>query len=314
MRLVKKRVRTGFEIVFRRAGLLVPVFICCALFFFPSPLAFAGDADQDPAGDFLRLKLGLETKAGDLAGRPEELACLGLETTAMAWALAALNLAGDEASGRLWRNRIEKLEGSGADDDPERRRLAALELYYDALHEVALNLARQTASEPFEVELRTIRTEALAKLGAVDDNSGAAWARKAVISEAAALTASALARALGGAPLSRPTAEIMARLRKRTEALDRRTDLHHRARMRLIYLAHLRELTSLTFLMGLSAGPPVSGQMASIHAELNRRGSAINSETGSEGLIWTAQAQASIPLAYWLATVPLKSPDSPAGP
>ena len=100
----------------------------------------------------------------------------------------------------------------------------------------------------------------------------------------------------------RSTEQIKGRLKERIDSIERRKDLHFRSRNRLINQAYLRELTSSVFLVGLSVGPLLSQQMAYIHVESNRHGAALSSETYGEGLLWTAQAQTAIPLAYWMTT------------
>ena len=283
------------------------------VFLFLSASQSSAGQGEALAADFLRLKTAYEEQAEGLAGSPDKVSCLGAETAARAWALAALSLAGGQEDQARWRERLKLFEIGEIPEEPELRLLADLWLYFDAFYESALSLAARGELRSLESELRSVRAEAIDKLKAVRDKPGAVWEKKNIIAEALARQISATANALGGAPMRRPTGEIMARLADKTGEISKRTDLHYRARMRLLYLAYLRELTSLTFLVGLSAGPPLSGQMASIHAELNRQGPALASETHSEGLLWTAQAQAAIPLAYWAATVGREDNEDSAG-
>lgn len=280
------------------------VFLFSFLVLAPAPGSFASEADERLADQFMILKDDFESRVAELAGNQEELAFLGAATAARAWALAAVFSAESEADRRRWEERLDYFNsGERVFDELENRQLEAVLLFYDAFYESSLSLARKGGLRSFESRLRAIRSEARDKLEAVKDRPGAVWEKKTIVSEAAALLALATSRTMGGAPMRRPTDEIMARLQSRTAEIEKRTDIHYRARMRLLYQLRLRELTSLVFLMGLSAGPPISGQMAAIHAELNRNAASLVSETHSEGLIWTAQAQASIPLAYWVATV-----------
>ena len=283
-----------------------------ALALMPAGLG-AADRDEVLAAQFLSLKSDFEAQVPQLAGRHDELAALGAATAAKAWAMAALHLAEDQPNHERWERKIELFDlNSPGSKEFEKRQLEAVWLFYDAFYEVNLSLARKGALRSFEAELRRVRSQAFEKLNAVKEKPGASLEKKNIISEAVISMTTISTRVMGGAPMRRPTSEIMGRLKIRQGEIDRRDDVHYRGRMRLLYLAQLRELTSMTFLLGLSAGPPLSEQMAAIHAELNRHGPALASETYSEGLIWTAQAQASIPLAYWMATV--RNDDQPGGP
>ena len=212
------------------------------------------------AADFLSIKSIFEERAGLLASQPEELACLGAEIAARAWALAAISMSDNQADRQRWAVRLEIFE-NGPDmenrdgDDLEKRRLEALQMYYDAFFEAALALTENGGQSFFKAELQDSWAAAVDKLNSVNEKPGSVWEKKNIISEALTSLLLVTAKTLVGAPMYRSTEQIKGRLKERIDGVERRKDLHFRSRNRLINQAYLRELTSSVFLVGLNVGP-----------------------------------------------------------
>jgi hypothetical protein len=283
---------------FRRRLLVVLfAFLSClpALAAVPQP----STAKSEDQSNFLRLKERFETLAQRYSD-PIILTCLAVETTAQAWTLAAARLNEDPAEQAKWQARAAEFENSwSASRDWDARHRRALKVYYEALSEVARKVAGVYPNGRQNAELTVVldRNErALAALAKNPDD----YLEKEILSYVLMNMADVIIRS-SALELDQPADLILDAVIKETRALRRQRTLHYRARLAFIYAAQIQGLTDLLFLLGQTAGPPLSRTLTEIRMALDKDGADSRLPT-TLGLIWTAQAQASLPLAYWLST------------
>ena len=280
-------------------GLSALLFLSCtqALATPPAPPAIAAEDQLN----FLRLKDRFETLAQRYSD-PLILACLAVETTAQAWTLAAARLTEDQTSQTRWQTRAAEFEKSwsgGRDWDARHRR--ALKVYYEALSEVARKVAGVSQDGHQNAELAAVldlNDQALKALAKRPDD----YLEKEILSYGLMNLVEVIIRS-SDFGLDQPASLILDAVAEETGALHRRKELHYRARLAFIYSAQIQGLTDLIFLLGQAAGPPLSIPLADIRADLDKAGADPRLPT-TLSLVWTAQAQASLPLAYWLSTRP----------
>lgn len=266
---------------------------------------------------FSQLKENFETQARQNLA-PAQLSILGLETTAQAWALAALGLTEDPEAREEWRVWAEKAYfsphrsasdeteagrigiGPGDRQSLEERHSAALELYYLAFREVVLYLVTANQQKDLALEMKLIHRLTRNKLARLGEQPQQALEKRVILSGALVALATVAIRSLGGNLLNPQMEGLVKNWLERTEILSRRVDLHYRARLQLMYISNLRRLTALIFIFGRQAGPSLSRELAQLHGNLNLY-SPKRGLPGAQSLIWAAQAQAAIPLAYWLS-------------
>lgn len=239
-----------------------------------------------------------------------QLSLLSLETAAQAWILAAINLTEDPEARDEWRQQAARLssfrretgpkDGAAAHQDLEARHTAALELYYQAFRELALYLVTVRPEKHLAQEMKSIHRLTRDKLARLTDQPQRELEKRVILSGALVALATVAVRSLGGQILSAQMEGLVKGWLTRTEILSRRSDLHYRAKLQLLYIGNLRRLTALIFLLGRQAGPPLSRELAALHGSLNIYGPQ-RGLPGAQGLLWAAQAQAAIPLAYWLS-------------
>ena len=249
--------------------------------------------------NFLRLKDRFETLAQRYSD-PIILACLAVETTAQAWTLAAARLTEDPENQARWQARASEFEKSwSVNRDWDARHQRALKVYYEALSEVATKVAGVSQDGSQNAELATVldRNDRALKILAKRPDD---YLEKEILSYGLMSLAEVIIRSsdLG---LDQPAEFILKAVAEETGALRRRKGLHYRARLAFIYTTQVQGLTDLIFLLGQAAGPPLSHSLADIRAALDKAGADPRLPT-TLCLIWTAQAQASLPLAYWLST------------
>lgn len=313
----------------RRQALVrrILTFIWCLLFCFGGFQAGGVARAEELDEAFSRLKELFEAQARQNLA-PAQLSILGLETTAQAWALAAVGLTEDPEAREEWRGRAEKTPSSPnrfAEDEVEagrtrrgstdrqsleERHSAALELYYLAFREVALYLVTANRQKDLALEMKLIHRLTRDKLARLDGQPQRALEKRVVLSGALVALATVAIRSLGGNLLNPQMEGLVNDWLERTEILSRRVDLHYRARLQLLYIGNLRRLTALVFILGRQAGPPLGRELAQLHGNLNTYGPK-RGLPGAQSLIWAAQAQAAIPLAYWLSRHEPNSPPSP---
>lgn len=284
--------------------------LCCCLSLFIDGSRAAGMARAEELDEaFAGLKDRFESQARQNLA-PAQLSILGLETTARAWALAAAGLTEDPEARAEWRSRAgelpppERAAGGRSETGPrpglEERHSAALELYYQAFREVVLYLVTVNQQKPLALEMRRIHQLTRAKLARLTRQPQRELEKRVVLSGALVALATVAVRSLGGNILGPQMEGLVRDWLERSEALSRRSDLHYRARLQLLYIGNLRRLTALIFVLGRQAGPPLSRELALLHGHLNLYGPK-RGLPGAQSLIWAAQAQAAIPLAYWLS-------------
>lgn len=274
--------------------------LALALACHPSMARAASSADLLRA-DYLRLKERFEAQARQNTD-PRVLSCLAVETVALSWTLAAAQLTEDEDARREWRTKAAEFETSWDEAKTwDARHLRALELYYEALTEVDLYLVTQGQRQLLAKELTQIENQTQRQLQALSDREDPDLEKRVVLSGALVSLASVATRSLGGAPMEEPVAALLQALVLKSGEIQKRSDLHYRAKLSLLYANNLKGLTTLVFLLGQTAGPPLSRELALIHRSLNQYGQG-HSLPYANSLVWVAQAQAVLPLAYWLAT------------
>ena len=269
-----------------------------AILSFSQALAMPPGESDDPQ-NYLRLKERFETLALRHSD-PVILACLAVETTAQAWTLAAARLAGDPATQAQWRNKAAEFEKSwSASRDWEARHRRALKVYYEALSEVARKLAGVRQDGSLNNELKAVLERTDRDLSLLARAPADAYLEKEALSRGLMGLARVIIRSFGSGP-DLPAELILSTVTKETRALSRRKDIHLRARLAFTYAAHVQALTDLLFVLGSTAGPPLSRPLAEIRTALEKAGADTRLPT-TLSLVWTAQAQASLPLAYWLS-------------
>ena len=251
--------------------------------------------------EFISLKERLESGITENSD-PAAVACLAAETTALAWLLAAVHLMEDEESRREWLAKAADFRESWAESgDWDARHLAALEHYYDALSELSIFLVSENQQKPLALEWQQIREKTKQQLALLNGKPESSLEKRVLLSGALVSLSSVAVRSVGGGSMTRPVRQIITELMEKSKNVNQRSDLHYRAKLSLLYAGNLQGLTALTFLLGMNAGPPLSGDLATLHGTLNKYGPG-SSLPQATSLTWTAQAQASLPLAYWLAS------------
>lgn len=285
-----------------RRRLLIGLFaiISCGTVLAASP-AFPVTIAEDRQ-NFLRLKERFELLALRYSD-PIALACLAVETTAEAWTLAAARLADDPAIQTHWRAKAAELDKSlSSSRDWDARHRRALKLYCEALSEVASKVAALRPEGRLHTELSAVLEQIDRDLAALARRTPDAYLEKEVLSRNLMSLADLIVR-YSGPELDQPADLILDAIAEETRDLRRRKGLHYRARLAFIYTAQVQALTDLIFLLGPAAGPPLSRPLAEIRNTLDKAGADPRLPT-TLSLAWTAQAQASLPLAYWLSSKP----------
>jgi hypothetical protein len=255
--------------------------------------------------NFLRLKERFETLAQRYSD-PIILTCLAVETTAATWTLAVSRLTDDPVVQLKWQTKAAEFEKSWSTNrDWDARHSQALKIYYEALSEVARKMAdtRQDGRRNAELiaGLESVLEQTDRNLSALTSPLDA-YLEKEILSYGLMSLADIIVRSLG-LGLNQTADLILAEVAEETEFLRERKGLHYRARLAFIYNAQVQGLTDLIFLLGPAAGPPLSRPLAETRTALDKAGADPRLPT-TLSLIWTAQAQASLPLAYWLSTRP----------
>jgi hypothetical protein len=252
--------------------------------------------------NYIRLKERFESLAPRFSD-PAILTCLAVETTALAWTLAAARLTEDQARQVKWQTRAAEFEKSwSASRDWEARHRRALNVYYEAFSEVARQLAGPGQDGGQNADLRAVLDRTDRDMSFLDPRDPDAFLEKEALSRGLMGLGSIIIHSFGPEPSE--TAElILATVTEETRALSRRKDIHFRARLALIYAAQVQALTEILFLLGPAAGPPLHPALEEIKAALEKSGADPRLPT-TLSLLWTAQAQASLPLAYWLSAKP----------
>ncbi len=249
---------------------------------------------------FFTLKEHLENASLE-SDDPAVISCLAVETAAMAWLLAVAELMDEEETRREWLAKANDFQESWeASRNWEARHLAALENYYDALSELTIFLISENNQKPLAGEWQRIREKTKRQLTEMSQKTDSVLEKKVILSGALVGLSSIIVRSVGGGPMTRPVREKISELMDNAQEINKRPDLHYRAKLSLLYAGNLQGLTAMTFILGMNAGPPLSEKLAILHGTLNKYGPG-SSLAQALGLTWTAQAQASVPLAYWLA-------------
>ena len=273
---------------------------CFLAAFWPAPGVW-GVSNGELKEHFTDIKMRFETQVIKNSD-PLVISCLALETTALAWTLAAAHLTEDSGTAAEWRERAADFERSWDESKNwDERHLAALDLYYDALMEVASHLVAKNRQIPLSVELKHIQKKTRKEILGLDGKPDAAFETRVVLSGSLASVVGVAVRSLGGGTMRQPVRRILEDMVARSEAVNHRPDIHYRAKLSFLYSGNLSGLTAMIFLLGQSAGPPLSQEIAVLHGALNKYGPG-SSLPSALSLTAVAQAQASLPLAFWLAT------------
>ena len=264
------------------------------------PLLAAGP-DDTLRTQYRRLKTNFE----NLVQQDENqtaITCLAVETAAMSWGLAMADFQIKTSRGNGWAEKVKEFENSWAvSEEWESRHLRALEFYHEAFETLVLAWVADRQQTWLQNELNSIQFETASQLADLDDRPDNGPEKRVILSGALASLMGVAVKSIGGATTTESVRLIMEDTVAKARAVGFRTDLHFRGRMSLLYAANLQSLTSLTFLLGRDTGPPLNRELAVIHSGLNQHGP-DGGLPRAICLTWTAQAQASVPLAYWLVT------------
>lgn len=280
---------------FRPAAVLV--------FFLVVAQAPAGTTGSDEIlrAQYLRMKTHFESLAQQSAN-PTVITCLAVETTAVSWGLALADFHRKTGRGNEWSKKVTEFEKSWTSaKDWEKRHLQALEFYHKAFETLITDWLDDRQQPWLHEELASIKSETYSQLAALEGRSDDGPEKKVILSGALTSLMGLAVRSIGGGPTGESVRLIMKDTVVKARTIGFRTDLHFRGRMSLLYAANIQSLASLMFLLGRDAGPPLNRELAVIHANLNKYGP-DGGLPRAMCLTWTAQAQASLPLAYWLAT------------
>lgn len=287
----------GFSLLPLLAAFLVISFISS------SPLLASEESERRQAlkAAFLDLKTEFETRTGRLKD-PDQLMLEGLKTTALAWTLAAENLAGQDgdeaAEDDLARARAAFDKTWANDNRAENRLLAASELYYQALLLLAVLSAKEQNNLTALAYLNNGAEEVKAEL----ENSTYAQRKSAIYINALALTVMPVLVKLKAGPetqkrLDRETDQTL----QETEALVSRTDVHLRGKFFLLYASSVRLLLKSSFLLAEDPNLGLAGELAPIKEIWQNYGADQNDPAGLAVSVG-ALTLTSLPLAYGLAS------------
>ena len=272
--------------------------------------AFGQTADDQLRQDYLRLKNRFEALAGRNSD-PEILACLAVETTALVWTLAAAHLADDPEDQDRWQREADAFEKSWSESRRwDNRHQRALKAYYQALSEVTRLLLSAGPDQRLEAEFQVATDHTGRKLAALAEKPDAALEREA-LSGGLVGAAYVLVRILGRGTLDHQAGLIIADMAEEAAAVRRRRGLHYRARLAFLNACNVQGLTDLIFLLRLTTVPTLGRNLDQVHAVLKKPGPDHRLST-LLGLTWVAQAQAALPLTYWLINRP--RPDQGGAP
>jgi len=252
-------------------------------------------------GDYQRLKHNFEEQIKTTSD-PKAASCLSVETAAVSWLLAAANLAANREDSQKWLSKVAEFEKNKGDSKNwDSRHITALEFYYESMTEI-IPLLSVKAGQPFMLsELEEIMDKTEEQFAALEGKPDVVPEKRVVISGALVGLMSVIVRAVGGGSMEQPVQGIMSNVVTKADHISKRPDIHYRAKLSLLYANNIQGLTALVFLLGQNAGPPLSAELAVVHGTLNQYGSDL-SLPDIMSMTWVAQAQASLPLAYWLAT------------
>lgn len=248
-------------------------------------------------GEFLALKEQFEREVKKVKEQ-KILTTMALETTAQSWALAASFIGAESEGIALKRNALEKAIKS---KNWETRELAALDYYYEAIISLTRKLAQQESQAPLISELDSIAAKTAEQLKAAAAKPDGALESRVVLSGALSGIMAVAVKSVGGGAMEQPIQLIVKEMLSKANSISARPDIHYRAKLSLLYVNNVEGLTALTFLLGHNAGPPLSSELARVHSSWNDH---VEDASLPDilGLTWTAQYQAVLPLAFWLAT------------
>lgn len=250
-------------------------------------------------GDYQRLKRHFEEQIRETSD-PKAASCLSAETSAISWLLAAANLSVDIDDARKWLNLADEFERTrGGSQNWDARHLAALEFYYQGLVQIIPLLLSNTGQSVMLPEMEQIVNKTDEQLSALDGKPDALQEKRVTVSGALVSLMSVMVGAVGGGSMEQPVRGILNNVVTKADYISKRPDIHYRAKLSLLYANNIQGLTALVFLLGQNAGPPLSSELAVIHGTMNQHSADLNLPDALS-LTWVAQAQAVLPLAFWL--------------
>ncbi len=247
--------------------------------------------------EFLELKKQFERDAKRVKEQ-KILATMALETAARSWALAASFLGADEKGTRLKKSALDRAVAS---KNWEKRELAALEYYYEAILSLTRTMAQKNSQKTLLDELDSITAETAEQLEGLGAKPDGILEKRVVLSGVLTGIMAVAVKSVGGGAMEQPIQLIVKKMLSKANKISARPDIHYRAKLYLLYVNNVQGLTALTFLLGHNAGPPLSGELAKVHSSWNDHVEDANLPD-TLSLTWTAHYQAALPLAFWLAT------------
>ncbi|MGL4208654.1 MAG: hypothetical protein ACRCTY_04630 [Candidatus Adiutrix sp.] len=277
-----------------------------AAFFLISPSLFWGADGQNMAErhlqqQFIELKQQFEK---DIKQQAEQqiLSAISVKTVALAWAIATENAQlNKDQELKYWPARIRFFKKTwGQNRNWEEREFLALELYYEALKNFAQIRLANNQQFDFLDELNKATTQISKEIGS--NNLSETLQRRFVISESLVTIMAIFVRSSSnGEYLDDEVSFILENMAKKSKSIHTRPDAHHRARLYLLYANNIKALNHLVFLLAHNAAPPLNRELKAIYSTWAIHGNG-SSVPDILSLAWVAQAQASLPIAFWLAT------------
>lgn len=264
-------------------------------------LAVGETTDNRLRGDFQRLKQQFEDEIKKTSD-PKITSCLAVETSALAWMLAAANLSATTEDSLLRLNKANEFEKNRSKaENWDTRNLSALEFYYETMTELITLMSTKTGQSSLISELDQVVATTEEQFAALEGKEDVLPEKRVILSGALVSLMSVLAKTVGGGSMEQPAQRILSNVVTKADHISKRPDIHYRAKLSLLYANNIQGLTAFIFLLGQNAGPPLSSDLAVLHSNLNQYGSGLNLPDVMS-LTWVAQAQASVPLGYWLST------------
>ncbi len=288
--------------------------ICSLVIFFMLPGArlLAADEAAVPPPDETRLQARTEALKREFLKLKEDfekdvkrvreqnvLTTMALETTAQSWGLAATFMKVDASRGM--RQKKTAMDRAMTAKNWDRREMAALEYYYEAILLITRAMSMRNNQPPLLTELDAIAAKTAEQKKGLEAKPDGALEKRVLLSGALSGVMAVAVKSVGGGAMEKPVQLIVKEMLYKANSISERPDIHYRAKLSLLYANNVDGLTALIFLLGHNAGPPLSNELAKVHSSWKDHLEDANLPDALS-LTWTAQYQAVLPLSFWLAT------------
>ena len=264
--------------------------ILAAIFFLTPSLSFGNQGKMALEKEFMALKNNFENEVKKTKDT-KKVSSLALYTTALSWSLVKLTQEPD-----VWQTKINAFKNNWElEKNLMRREILALQLYFDALSSLVADQTERENGLADSLHLVTVTAESLK---AADNSLGS---QKMILLEALnGLLALYLKETISPFQAKELTV-IMVRKKLKDEEIKVRAGTHIKGRESFLALNSVQSLTERLFLLGRILAPGMDEDFKQIAASLakNNKNSPVPQ---AESLALVAQAQVSLPLAFWLAS------------